>query len=753
MATEYFPKTQIDMMCSISPDALYNALYKSTADAKNAACDLNKSTMSNKAYTKKDSLVYLGFVIDSCKMIQKNNYKWNARYNFSKNCPTFGRKYVERFGIQKLERNIRGFLTQELYVDVDKKNAHPCILKHLIKTHCPLILTPILDSYCTDRENFLKTTSLTKVDFLKHLNMVKCNTKTTPDILIKFVAELLPVKNYFWENYPSLQTNSGWNAKSSLLNKLMCKEESILLERAISHLDIKNPVRMFDGFMILKSELPEDTIDKLNLLTKPECIVWDVKEPVSFSFPEIKILPKPKPVCLLDAAAIRADDPSSYENVKKRFEKNRFVVTDPLCYVTEKIENGEIVLYRSGKTEFNNKTENWYFTLFDEDGMQSKLFMNKWFLDPHRRTYDRIDFLPPPMTCPSNIYNLYTGMAYQNISVEPDNNIDVFLNHLRVLSGDDQQEEVYNYQLNYHAHMLQFPGVMPGTALLWNSQQGAGKNIWTNGWRESVIGKKSTISTEDAEEFVGKWRNISNKFFGVYNEASSRDTYGLDNKIKALITEPFLSWEAKGKDTITVNNFIRMFFLTNKDNGVKIEPGDRRFQVVQISTVIKEKSYFDAIGAAWNNPAKVLGLANYLLQLDISNWDPQRDRVVTDFYKAMMSKYIPSRELWLATFLREIDEIDDPFYRWKPIELYNSYCKFMENKNKSSKAEWTPDTRAMFGRQLKNPQWEGAIKGTYSNKSCRYYTINRENLVKNLIEKNIITEEELYLSDDEVEIE
>ena len=509
---------------------------------------------------------------------------------------------------------------------------------------------------------------------------------------------------------------------------------------------------MFDGFMVLKSELPEDTIKKLNLLTTPEGIEWDVKEPVSFTFPDIEVKSKPIPTCLIDTAKLRADDPCCYENVKKRFELNRFIVTDPLNYVTEKIENGEIVLYRSGKTEFHNKTENWYYTKYNDQGeAHETLFMNRWFLDPQRRTYARIDFLPPPLICPNNVYNLYTGMAYQNISVEPDNNIDVFLNHLRVLSGDDQTDQVYNYQLNYFAHMLQYPGIMPGTALLWNSPQGAGKNIFTNGWRDYVIGKKGTISTEDAEEFVGKWRNISNKFFGVYNEASSRDTFGLDNKIKALITEPSLSWEAKGKDTITVNNFIRMLFLTNKDNGVKIEPGDRRFQVVQISTLIKEKAYFDAIGAAWKNPAKVLGLVNFLLNLDISNWDPQRDRVITDFY--MMSKYIPSRELWMATFLELIDEIDIPNFRWKPITLYKSYCKFIDNKNKSSKSDWTPDTMTMFGRQLKNQMWEGAIRPIYVGKSCRYYLINREKLVEILIEKDIITAEELILSDDEPELE
>lgn len=441
-------------------------------------------------------------------------------------------------------------------------------------------------------------------------------------------------------------------------------------------------------------------------------------------------------------------NPLSFKNLRFDFEQNKFVVKHPLQYVTElKTDTGEIKLDRCCRTGFSNKYENIWIEEIDEDG--DKLtpipFMKCWLSCPQRRTYEKLDFIPRPLVCPKDTYNLYTGMQYEKITVAPDNNIEVFLDHLRVLSGDDQTELVYKYQLNYLAHMLQKPGELPKTAILWNSPPGAGKNLFIDGIGKHIIGTKYTLSTENAERFVGKWRDTNNKFLGVYNEASSKDTFGLDGKIKALITEPTLDWEEKNEKAVQMNSFIRMFFLTNKDNGVRIDPGDRRFQVIEI-TKVHDREYFERLGAAFENPAKVLGFANYLLNVDISTWQSQDNRVMTDYYTAMKSINIPYRERWVATLLNT-DEIDDPTYRWKPLELYKSYTSYMNNLN------FTSETNTMFGRKLKHPKWAECITPIYSGKCCRYYIINKERLEETLITHNIITTEDLHSDEDEVDME
>lgn len=753
--TETFPQERIDAICSLNPTQLFKALYGSLEEARRANADRLKISVEQCKYSKTECMEYLKSIIYNCKLVQANGYKYSVDYRYAVNTPTYGRKYTRNFGIQRLERKLRGFLTGDLYTDLDMKNAHPCILRNLIKLHCPTHRTPLLDSYCSARDCFLREYGVNKTDMLIALNKVK-GKKDDPELIKNFINELNPVREFFWNKHPELQATAkkGWNVKSSLLNKLMCIEENRLLEKAINHLGIINPVRMFDGFMPPNSELPPNAIETLNALTLEEGIIWDVKEPESFTFPEdVTIKPKPPKKCNIDVGAILASDPRSYESVKNKFEKTRFVCLTPCCYVTEQVKNGERVIERVNKTDFFNKNEPLTYIYTDlETGEEFvRPFMTAWFKDPNRREYDCIDFIPPPSTCPDTTFNLYTGLAYENIAVEPDDDIQVILDHLRFLSGEEETDKIYNYQLCWFAHMLQKPGVMPRTAILWNSIQGMGKNIFSDGFGNLIIGTKSFISTEDADQFVGKWRNVSDKFFGVYNEASSRDTHGLDGKIKALITEPVLSWEAKGKDCIMVNNFIRMLFLTNKDNGVKIESGgqERRFQVIQITGKRPNQEYFDAIVEFWKSPARVLGFANYLLKVDLSKWDSMNDRVETEFCKAMKSINIPTRDKWLAHFLENDLAKEMLGYRWKPAELYKLYCKFMKEMT------WKPETSTMFGRKLKEARWKGIIEPVFSGKSCRYYKINKVALKRKLIEENIIDEEMLgsESDDDDYDVE
>ena len=758
-AIETFPKERIDAICSLDATQLYNALYSSLAEAKQAQADLDKGGQNK--YKKADCMAYLEGIINSCKAIQDNKYKWTAHYAYAKKTPEFGRKFVEYFGIQRLERKLRGFLTGELYTDLDMKNAHPCILRLLIKQHCPSIITPILDDYCKDRDAFLKDLSLTKTDFLIALNKVG-GKRGDPELILKFINELNPVREFFWKKYPDLQATAtpGWNVKSSLLNKLMCIEEDRLLEKAIDHLGIQNPVRMFDGFMPPNTELPPDAIDKLNALTLEEGIVWDVKAPETFTFPaDVEVVPYEgiHDKCLIDQAVL---NPNPYATVKKKYEETRFICLAPICYITENIKSGEVVLDVCDKAKHKNKDENLYYTILDDDkNVIFKPFMDKWLGDPERRTYKYIDFVPDVEKCPENTYNLFTGMAYEKLikdGVEPapQEEFQVLLDHLKLLSGDDQQEEVYIYQLKWFAHMLQNPGQMPNVSIVWNSPQGAGKNIFANGFGEFIVGKKSTLNTEMADEFIGKWRNLSNKFFGIYNEASSKDTFGADGRIKALISEPTLSWEAKGKDTIMVSNFLRLLVLTNKDNGIKIESGvERRFMVIQINTIRPNQSYFQAIADAWAKPSVVLGFANYLLNIDLTDFNPQRDRVETELYLAMKSVNTPQQQQWLVSFRETLKDPDMGRKRWKPKELYAEYEEYMEKK------KFKPLNKNMFGRNLRQlgggaEDVKCAIYAHKSGKGYEYYKFNRKLLTELLIKTTAMEEgEETDDDDDEVELE
>jgi len=734
-SVEYFEANSIDKMCSFEGLELFELIYKNNSNHN----DFHE--LEQKKWRDHEKIKKCEDVIKWCKGVKSNNYKWTTYYTKSDKCPTFGREYGN--GIQRLPKAIRGFLTGDTYTDYDMKNAHPNILCYLCK-HYNIDVPSLLLDYVVDRATVLKDNNLTKIEVLATMNkdrLYKCEN----DWLHNFHKQLKPIKQLLCDKYPELATERT-HKLSSVMNKLLCKEEAIILEKAISHFNIENPIKMFDGVMIQNDNTDSISIEGLNEMSADWGIEWDIKEPSPFVYPEgreviITTLPRGCLINLTPEDKVVLSQSRTYEGVKQKFEENNFVCFNPLEYCTTLVENGEDVLVRDNKTNFFNKYETMYYEHINKKGETEKVqFIGSWIKDITRREYKNINFIPPPGVCPPTTFNLFTGFRYNQLEEEglvPDDDIQVFLDHFKIMSGSDQTDEIYKYIINFFAHLVQYPGLLPRTAILFNSPPGYGKNMMVDNFGRKIFGNKYHESTSNAERFVGKWKSIMGKFMGVYNEATSKDTFGLDGKMKELITEPMIDFEVKCKTPITIMNFIRMFILTNKDNGVRIDPSDRRFQVIEIAGQKQSQHYFNVYAQAWENDAKVLGLVNFLKKIDISGWNPEQDRVKTEVYKSMISINIHTRERFLVDFVNTLDE------KWQenvytPTRLYNLYAEWMKERNMK------PETMTMFGMKLKREDvWGDAIIFKHSGKRGRRYIFDKQLLIDVLIKKGSMIEDQI----------
>ena len=734
-SVEYFEANSIDKMCSFEGLELFELIYKNNSNHN----DFHE--LEQKKWRDHEKIKKCEDVIKWCKGVKSNNYKWTTYYTKSDKCPTFGREYGN--GIQRLPKAIRGFLTGDTYTDYDMKNAHPNILCYLCK-HYNIDVPSLLLDYVVDRATVLKDNNLTKIEVLATMNkdrLYKCEN----DWLHNFHKQLKPIKQLLCDKYPELATERT-HKLSSVMNKLLCKEEAIILEKAISHFNIENPIKMFDGVMIQNDNTDSISIEGLNEMSADWGIEWDIKEPSPFVYPEgreviITTLPRGCLINLTPEDKVVLSQSRTYEGVKQKFEENNFVCFNPLEYCTTLVENGEDVLVRDNKTNFFNKYETMYYEHINKKGETEKVqFIGSWIKDITRREYKNINFIPPPGVCPPTTFNLFTGFRYNQLEEEglvPDDDIQVFLDHFKIMSGSDQTDEIYKYIINFFAHLVQYPGLLPRTAILFNSPPGYGKNMMVDNFGRKIFGNKYHESTSNAERFVGKWKSIMGKFMGVYNEATSKDTFGLDGKMKELITEPMIDFEVKCKTPITIMNFIRMFILTNKDNGVRIDPSDRRFQVIEIAGQKQSQHYFNVYAQAWENDAKVLGLVNFLKKIDISDWNPEQDRVKTEVYKSMISINIHTRERFLVDFVNTLDE------KWQenvytPTRLYNLYAEWMKERNMK------PETMTMFGMKLKREDvWGDAIIFKHSGKRGRRYIFDKQLLIDVLIKKGSMIEDQI----------
>ena len=330
----------------------------------------------------------------------------------------------------------------------------------------------------------------------------------------------------------------------------------------------------------------------------------------------------------LKALASASNDQLMEETVKLKqtyFERFNVKIDKPACYgVYERdtllIETGEEMKHRY-KNYFGG---NWCAI---------------WNTQVSIKSYSTIDFLPPPRVCKSYTLNTYTGLKASRIK-SGSADFSMFMTHLDILTGHDGAGT--EYMLNYLAHLIQRPGEMPRVALVFQSEQGVGKNLFFENFAKYMLGEEYLLQTAEMEKITGRFPMISNKLMVIMDETSGKDSFSNSDKIKNLITADTLPFERKGVDGIVINNCGRYLFFSNNLIPVKIENSDRRFVVFKCANDVQNnKEYFDKLLELFKNDCAIKSFYEFLSKRDISNWDTIKHRPFTKAYSLIKQATIP----------------------------------------------------------------------------------------------------------------
>jgi len=266
-------------------------------------------------------------------------------------------------------------------------------------------------------------------------------------------------------------------------------------------------------------------------------------------------------------------------------------------------------------------------------------FITQW-LKNQPREYNEVDFLPPPMNTPKHIYNTFKGYRASNLPPnETEQDINIFLNHIKVLAGNDDKS--YNYFIHCLAQIVQQPGFKPGVSIVLRSDEGVGKNIFLENFAEKILGEKYVLQTADINDVVGRFTLINNKMMVIVDEVNAKDSFASCDLLKNVITAEKIRWERKEIDAINLNNCARYFYLSNNDIVVKISPSDRRFVVFQCANdFVKNQDYFTKLSSAFNDDNMVKAFYDYLMNIDLSMFKKD-DRPITDAYKEIQQASLP----------------------------------------------------------------------------------------------------------------
>ncbi|CAL8469604.1 g9145 [Coccomyxa elongata] len=421
------------------------------------------------------------------------------------------------------------------------------------------------------------------------------------------------------------------------------------------------------------------------------------------------------------------DKVGDYKQVKEGFEKNHFKVMTPLQFATVAV-NGVVTFKK--RRDFMDTYENLSYVEEVNGKTEMKKFVPKWLQDRQIRTYSRADFLPPPLSCSTDVYNMYPGLRAERLQeklgrqLTPEEaDVTVPLDLLSKLCGAD--EDCLHYVVKWFAQMVQEPGRLSGVALIWYSEEeGVGKNVFSHWFGNQLLGSQLYFTTSDVKRLLGQFADgLVNRVLINLDEAKGSDTHGLFDQIKNRITAEETVYERKGVDQMKVQNSARWLGTTNNLHGVKVGVNDRRHVAVKcVGTHANDAVYFARVREWMSKDTSVVAFYQYLRGLDLSGVDWVGDRPKTKLWQTMRGESLPLMARFLMDHAKEMPA---------PPASYSAadFCAMMNSWLFINKFGFTM-TQSSFGRAAASVSYAGFTKRR-SNKGF-VYEVNPTEVVRGM---------------------
>ncbi len=567
--------------------------------------------------------------------------KKKYRYSTGKN----GRIYVNGFGIQSLQNKIRKFLTGDYLLDIDIKNCHPNILYKLVleynQNHEHQLEYYLLEKYCKQRNEVLDKEGFDKTQMLVCLNSDKISTNlrdktgfyTKNKFLIDFHKEKMEIFKCLirYTDYIKtyeIKSDNQTNPISSKINKLFCIKENEIIQSVMKS-DICVP--MFDGFMFVR----KDKVKYDYLLEEDGIIQWDYKDNKSD----------------IEMTDFDEFDSQDYYTIKENYEKTHCLIkAKPIVFLEKQIDNeGKLInkFYpeKDMATILKNKI------IVNDEGKKQKFF-DAWLEDSKRKEFDDFAFNPyvtiDKDTTPKNIFNTFEPFDVDEIKDFDDKKLNKEIKWFRDFLFDvisDKHKETYEYLLDYLADFFQRPFRNCQVALILRGPSGSGKDTLVD-IIKAMIGVSNDYvyrgaKVEDILPKDGFNSQLKNKLLVQFNETEGKDGIDYKELIKDHITRAYNSINEKYVNPYNQKNLAQVIFCSNNTSPVQFMYDERRFVMCKTGQPKSKDFYVDIHEKILKDKFKLNCLYTYLLRRDISQWDPQGDRPMTDAYISAVSSAIP----------------------------------------------------------------------------------------------------------------
>jgi hypothetical protein len=279
--------------------------------------------------------------------------------------------------------------------------------------------------------------------------------------------------------------------------------------------------------------------------------------------------------------------------------------------------------------------------------------------------------------------------------------IQPFLDHIKnvICSGN---EEAYQFELQKNGWIVQNPNVHLGFATVLLSDEGTGKNVytdmlcslWGSDYSEPNISSMETVTCDTHAEAIAYKKII------VLNEAADQaDSKASFNVMKSRISDHTYRVRSLYQPLREVRNVNNYFIVSNND-AVKLGTRDRRYYILEVSDChLQDIPYFEELCDTFTDEMRS-HLLKFFLDISTKGFEPKRPPM-TDIKAELQECQKPLAQM----FMEKFDWVDAGGYDHTKDgmlidDIYTDgflpYCAKFKIEQK-----YIPTPGAGFGRKIK----------------------------------------------------
>ena len=273
--------------------------------------------------------------------------------------------------------------------------------------------------------------------------------------------------------------------------------------------------------------------------------------------------------------------------------------------------------------------------------------------NPNTHVFDEIAF--SPLKTPSTTLNYWIGPLVQPQSGQW-NLIQEYLQNVIC----DGNQTLYQYLIQFLAHMVQRPEEKPGVMIILLGRQGTGKGMFFQ--LLSKLWPRTTLVVSDIAQVVGQFNAALERNFAIcMDEAMFSGDKKSQDRLKSLVTEKTVRIEQKYQPSRTIDSIHRIFAASNHEHFSRIEGDDRRSLFIRVSAVRQnDHDYFAQLNVALNDAAVIGAMLHDLMQMDLSGFNVRSRPLTQEHDKQKMLSLTGFERYWyevlcLGKFMQVFD--------------------------------------------------------------------------------------------------